>query len=79
MSFEYINQTYGLNVGCWTRVRYTGGKEPREGMIVGASGQYLIITFDGDKKASGPFHPTWKLEILPPSDQSQPRDTGEQK
>lgn len=33
--FDYINETYGLNIKKGDRVRYTYGKEPKEGTIVG--------------------------------------------
>lgn len=67
-SFSYINSTYKLNVKRGTRVRYTGSKAAKSvggllGTITSASGTYLMIRLDGEKK-SQPYHPTWELEVL---------------
>ena len=65
MSFDWINQNYGLSIRSGARVRYTGGKDPRMGTVTGADGQYIDIRFDGAVGDAGPFHPTWKLEYNP--------------
>lgn len=39
--FDYIKRTYGLAVKRGTRVRYTGGKEPRLGTVTRADGAYI--------------------------------------
>ncbi|MGO2306872.1 MAG: hypothetical protein ACTH5W_19460 [Providencia sp.] len=61
--FDYINETYGLNIKKGDRVRYTYGKEPKEGTIVGVHAASLKIKMDGDKHADI-YHPTWELEYL---------------
>lgn len=61
--FDYINETYGLNIKKGDRVRYTGGKEAREGTITGTYAGKLKIKMDGDKSV-GIYHPTWEIEYL---------------
>lgn len=62
-ALEYIADTYRVPAKKGQRVTYTGAKEPRSGVIVGARGAYLTVRFDGDAKAhSAPFHPTWEIE-----------------
>ncbi len=61
--FEWIARQYGVAAKRGARVRYTGGKEPRDGTITGAQGGHLMIRLDGDKHAH-PYHPTWELELL---------------
>ena len=63
-AFNYINRAYGLTMKRGTRVRYTGGEEPRLGTVTHADGAYLRIRMD-DCRFSQPYHPTWELEILP--------------
>ncbi|GEM_PF-790112 len=63
--FEYIRQFYRVPAKRLGRVRYWGGKEPREGTITGTSGPGLTIRLDGEKHAR-PYHPTWALEYLDP-------------
>lgn len=63
--FDYINRAYGLSMGRGSRVEYTGEKDqPRQGVVTGAEGQYINVRFDGDAKATGPFHPTWEMRQL---------------
>lgn len=59
--FTYINKTYGLSIGRGTRVTYTGDKKPWKGRVTSTRGAHIMILFDGDKRARGPFHPTWEL------------------
>lgn len=61
--FDYINQTYGLNIKKGDRVRYTGCGENKEGTIVGSHAGKLEIQMDGDK-AADIYHPTWEIEYL---------------
>ena len=63
MSLDYINKQYKLSIKVGTRVRYTGAKPSREGVVTGADGAHVLIRLDGDKN-SFPFHPTWELEYL---------------
>lgn len=63
MSMEWISKNYGVPAQRGGRVRYTGGKEPRLGTIVSASGGHLNIRLDG-QTAVQPYHPTWELEYL---------------
>jgi hypothetical protein len=67
--FAYINRTYGLSIKRGSRVEYTGNPDPhkpipRQGSVTSADGAHINIRFDGDKKPSGPFHPTWELRYL---------------
>lgn len=52
MSFEYIEQTYGIIVKKGDRVKYEG----KEGIIVSASGAYLEIRWDGERRLQL-YHP----------------------
>ncbi|HHR5886691.1 TPA: hypothetical protein ACS7WW_003100 [Providencia alcalifaciens] len=61
--FDYINETYGLNIKKGDRVRYTGDGDIKEGRIIGTHAGKLRIKMDGDKSA-GIYHPTWELEYL---------------
>ena len=62
---EYIAKTYGVPAKHGQRIEYTGGPEPRQGVIVGAVNSYLRIRFDGEAKThNAPFHPTWKIRYL---------------
>ena len=68
MSIDYIRRTYGINCKCGQRVRYSPpGKAPREGKIIGARGECLLIKLDplpGMIRKTSPFHPTWCLTFL---------------
>lgn len=64
MSFQYIQEYYGVPAEVGRRVEYTGDKDSKQGVIVEENGQYIFIHFDGDKKRKGPFHPTWELKYL---------------
>ncbi|HEK2896805.1 hypothetical protein [Proteus terrae] len=61
--FDYINETYGLNIKKGDRVRYTFGNGSKEGTIVGVHAANLKIKMDGDNYADI-YHPTWELEYL---------------
>jgi hypothetical protein len=61
--FDYINRTYGMNVGKGVRVEYTGNETPQQGTIIGVDGPYLRIRMDGSKNVM-PYHPTWELRVL---------------
>lgn len=61
--FDYINETYDLNIKKGDRVRYTFGNGSREGTIVGTHAGKLKIKMDGDDYADI-YHPTWELEYL---------------
>ena len=60
----WVNKRYGVKAKRGARVRYTGSGFDEFGTIRSASGGYLNIQLDG-LKITNPFHPTWKLEILP--------------
>lgn len=61
MSFEYINQTYGVNAQVGRRVIADG--EP--GVIVGCCGQYIEVNLDKHKRTvTANYHPTWHMEYL---------------
>ena len=58
MSFEWINKNYGVNAEVGRRVVADG--EP--GVIVGASGSYIVVNLDKDKpNCSHNWHPTWHM------------------
>lgn len=65
---QYIRDQYQVAAYKGKRVRYTASEKatPREGAITGAEGPYIMIRFDGDKRATGPFHPTDGIEYLAP-------------
>lgn len=63
MSIEYIRNHYGVPAKIGARVKYTY-KGEKMGTITSAQGSHLMIRFDGDKKPTGPFHPTWEIEYL---------------
>jgi len=58
-SIEYIRKYYNVPAKLNGRVRYKG----KEGRITGATGAYLKVKLDGEKK-SWCYHPTDKLEYL---------------
>lgn len=62
--FKYIQDYYKVPAEIGRRVEYTGNKEPKQGVIVGLSNQYIKIHFDGTKKPIGVFHPTWEMRYL---------------
>jgi len=64
MSLEYIGNYYRVPASEGTRVKYTGGKTPKFGTIIGAQGAHLLIQLDGQKIAR-PYHPTWEIAYLP--------------
>ena len=61
---DYIRSTYDVPAKVGARIRYTGGKEPRDGTIRSAQGAHLMIRLDGDRHVTGPYHPTWEIEYL---------------
>lgn len=69
----WIRTNYQVPAKVRGRVRYTGGKEPRLGTITAASGNYLMIRLDGDKR-SGLYHPTWCIEYLPNAEITGPQE-----
>ena len=68
MGIAYIRKCYGITCKVGQRVRYSPpGKDPREGTIMGAQGEYLRIKLDplpGMVCHTSNFHPTWYLEYL---------------
>jgi len=63
MGFEYINNTYGLNLKRGVRVVYSGVKPPKLGTVIKADGAHVLIRLDGERIAR-PYHPTWELLYL---------------
>lgn len=62
---NYVERYYKVPARRGQRVRYTPYQgKPVEGVITRVPDQYIWIRFDGDKKASGPFHPTDGIEYL---------------
>lgn len=60
--YSYVRRNYGVPATVGARVRVKG----REGALARrmSGDQYVYITFDGDKKWTGPFHPTDGIEYL---------------
>jgi hypothetical protein len=54
--YEYVRNYYGVPAYVGVKVTVNG----RTGVIVQprAADQYVYILFDGDKRMTGPFHPT---------------------
>ena len=55
-SYDYVRRYYGVPAYVGVRVSYLD----KQGVIVAPrhGGQYVDIHFDGDKRPSGPYHPT---------------------
>ena len=63
--FDYINDHYGLSLKRGLRVKVVDGGTAfngRQGVVASGDGQYIMVRFDGDTCAIGPFHPTSGLE-----------------
>lgn len=60
--YDYVRTYYGVPafIGRLVRVK------DKEGVLVNkpGAGQYIYIKFAGDKRASGPFHPTDGIDYL---------------
>ena len=59
MSLEYIRSYYKVPAFKGARVKY----EDRDGEIVGAEGQHLLIKLDGETEP-GIYHPDWHITYL---------------
>jgi hypothetical protein len=59
MGMKWIREYYKVPARRGVQVRYRGWA----GVITGATGQYLRIRLNGDKR-SDVYHPTWSLEYL---------------
>ncbi len=60
--YDYVRRYYGVPAYIGVRVRY----KDREGVLVKSRGdQYVYIRFDGDKRVTGPCHPTDGIIYLP--------------
>jgi hypothetical protein len=70
-NIAWIRTNYQVPAKLRGRVRYTGGKEPRLGVITAADGSYLRIRLDGDKRSRW-YHPTWCIEYLPTLNKAAP-------
>lgn len=65
MSLEYIRKTYKVPAKRGRLVVYHAQDgDDIQGVIVGASGQYLRVRL-GYNKHTSRFHPTWNLHYLP--------------
>lgn len=58
--FDYVRETYGVPAKRGMRVTMNG----KPGVITGASGQYVLVRFDGQKNSSR-CHPTWEMNYEP--------------
>ena len=58
-SIEYIRKYYNVPAKVGGRIKYKG----KCGTIIGATGAYLKIRLDGEKKSLC-YHPTWEIEYL---------------
>lgn len=61
--FDYIRRYYRVPAKRGARVRYTGAREAKLGTVLSATGPYVRIRLDGEKRAHV-YHPTWELEYL---------------
>ena len=68
MSLIYIRNYYGVPAKRGVTIEFTGNSAPVRGVIVGASGAYLRVRLDGEKRART-FHPTWEMKYLDKDDQ----------
>lgn len=59
-AFAYINQYYHLSLKKGSGV--IDEKTKKHGQVDRADGQYIYIRWDGNSKATGPYHPTDGLE-----------------
>jgi len=75
MSLKSIRAYYGVPAYRGRHVTYTGGKTPKIGRIVGASGHYLKLAFycpyAGKEIVEAPFHPTWQICYTPDAGPTQ--------
>ena len=62
-SLQYIRETYNVTAHRGGRIRYTGGREPKEGTVTRGSGPHIMVRFDGSL-SSVPMHPTWEITYL---------------
>lgn len=64
-SIAQIRRYYSVPAKRGGRVVYTGGRQPQEGVITGASHEamHLMIRLDGET-FTRPYHPTWELTYL---------------
>lgn len=62
--FTYIRDYYKVPARKGQRVETTHKGQLRQGTITGAHMQYIKITFDGDTKPAGNFHPTDGIKYL---------------
>jgi hypothetical protein len=59
LDLEYIRTIHGVPAKLGGRIEYRW----RPGAIVGAKGQYLRISLDGESEIKL-YHPTWKIKYL---------------
>ena len=60
--YEYVRRYYSVPAYIGVRVR----TNDRDGVLVKSRGdQYVYILFDGDKRVTGPCHPTYRIEYRP--------------
>jgi len=63
---EYVRRVYGVPAKRGARVKYRGEPRVKRGTITSANHGRIFIRMDGDNH-SGPYHPTWEIEYLPPN------------
>lgn len=61
--YDYVRRFYGVPAYIGVRVSVRG----RDGALVNhrPSDQYVYIRFDGDRRVSGPYHPTDEITYRP--------------
>lgn len=61
--YDYVRKYYHVPAYIGVRVAIHG----RTGVLVkhSPSDQYVYVRFDGDKRVTGPFHPTDKIDYHP--------------
>ena len=60
--YQYVRNYYKVPAYVGVRVKV----KDKSGILVRSTqGQYVYVLFDGDKRATGPFHPTDGIEYIP--------------
>ena len=68
VSLIYIRRHYGAPAKRGVTIEFTGNSAPVRGVVAGASGAYLRVRLDGEKRTRT-FHPTWEMKYLDKDDQ----------
>lgn len=68
--YDYVRRYYGVPAYVNARVRIGN----REGVLVrSTTGHYVEVRFDGERRVTGPYHPTDGVEYLAQSPTPEPQ------